>query len=78
MAATTDTDRLRLTVENVLANLAEADDSQRVALMRLVQRARTQDEADIITEILTARQAVTRAKTVLMTLHRTLDPYARQ
>ena len=52
----------RDTLDDALACLAGADDHQRVALMRLVQTARTENEKSVINEIMDARVEVAKAK----------------
>jgi len=69
MTATTERDRQRLIVEEVIALCVDADDHLRVALMRMVQRARTSEEASIIQELLEARQQVRAVQNEVLRLH---------
>ena len=55
MSATNDYDRARLLLEDALANLAAAYQCQSIALTRMVQRVRTEQERDDINEITTAQ-----------------------
>jgi UDP-glucose 4-epimerase len=69
MAATNDFDRMRLMLEDILAELANADDHLRVAGLRVFQWARTQEDADVVTELLAARQSVEQARLGIAGLH---------
>lgn len=65
----TASDRQRIDVENVIAQLVTADDHLRVALMRLVQGARTAEDRAIINEALAAREAIASAHGQVVELH---------
>jgi hypothetical protein len=61
MSAAT-TDQARITIEEALAWLVDADDRCRVAMLRLSQWAKTEEEGDILQEVFQARRAVAHAK----------------
>lgn len=61
MAATAH-DRPRLTLEDALGALADADEHARCAALRLTNRARTLEEGEIIEEIIAVRDALRRAR----------------
>ena len=62
-------DAQRIDVENVIAPLVAADDHLRVALLRLVQGARTTEDREIIDELLEARQAIARSHGHAVEIH---------
>jgi len=64
-----DQDALRSELENIIACQKEADDHLRIALVRLAQWAKTQEDQDIIDEVLGARKAVERARRKAASLH---------
>jgi hypothetical protein len=68
MSATAE-DQVRLDLEEVLASLLDAEEHWRCAALRLTQRMRTLDEAEILTELNAGRVAVVNAKTRLAKLH---------
>ena len=67
---TNEKDALRITVENIIACQNDADDHLRVALIKLAQWARTDEDKEIIDEVLDARTAVERARQKTVSLHR--------
>jgi len=68
MSATTE-DQVRLDIEEVLASLLDAEEHWRCAALRLTQRMRTLDEAEILTELNAGRAAVIKAKTGIAKFH---------
>jgi hypothetical protein len=68
MSATAE-DQGRLDLEEVLASLLDAEEHWRCAALRLTQRMRTLDEAEILAELNAGRAAVIQAKTNLAKLH---------
>jgi len=67
--ATNEKDVLRITVENIIACQNDADDHLRVALVKLAQWARTEEDKEIIDEVLDARTAVERGRKKAVSLH---------
>lgn len=67
--ATTDGDRLRLALDNILAAQCDARDHLFVAITRLAQRARTREEAEILHKLIQARTALDRAHQAATLLH---------
>lgn len=63
------TDRPRLQLEDALAAVCEADECARVAALRLTNRARTDEEAEIIQEILGVRIALREVRHYLRSYH---------
>lgn len=61
--------RKRREIEQILAPLADADDRLGPVLTRMVQRARTEDEAQDIQELLTVRRKLQIAKKRIVELH---------
>lgn len=68
MSATPE-DQIRLDIEEVLASLLDAEEHWRCAALRLTQRMRTLDEAEILGELNAGRVAIVKAKTALAQLH---------
>ena len=68
MSATPD-DQMRLTLEDALAALLDAEEHWRCAALRLMNQMRTQTEVEILTEINAGRVAVQRAKAHLAHWH---------
>jgi hypothetical protein len=68
MSATTE-DQIRLDLEYVLASLLDAEEHWRCAALRLTQRMRTLDEAEILAELNAGRVAIVNAKTGIAKLH---------
>lgn len=68
MSAMTE-DQARLTLEDALAALLDAEEHWRCAALRLTQRMRTQDEADILAEINAGRVALRQASAHLVQWH---------
>jgi hypothetical protein len=66
--ATNDADALRISLEAIQAAHLQARDCLLVAITRLAQRARTHDEAEIIEELITAREALRTARARLADL----------
>lgn len=62
-------DRPRLTLEDALAAIADADEHARCAALRLTNRARTLEEGEIIEEIIAVRDALRRLRSHLSTWH---------
>ena len=62
-------DALRIELENITACQKDADDHLRIALLRLVQWARTDEDREIIDEVLEARKAVGQAHKRTVSLH---------
>lgn len=69
MGATNAADQFRLDLEDVIANLVNAEEHLRVALIRFVQWARTDYELGIIEETIRARQEIRRAQDKLLDSH---------
>jgi hypothetical protein len=63
-------DQERLDLEDILAMLVRVDDHCRVALLKLSQWARTDEEGDILAEVFQARKATAEAKQQLAQYHR--------
>ena len=59
----------RREIEQILAPLADADERLGPVLTRMVQRARTEDEANDIQELLTVRRKLQIAKKRIAELH---------
>lgn len=68
MSATPD-DQTRLTLEDALAALLDAEEHWRCAALRLTMRMRTQAEVEILTEINAGRAAMQRARAHLTRWH---------
>jgi len=68
MSATAE-DQVRLDLEEVLASLLDAEEHWPCASLRLTQRMRTLDEAEILTELNAGRAAVIKAKAGIARLH---------
>ena len=62
-------DRPRLELEDALAALCDADQHAHAAALRLTNRARTEEEADIIREIIAVRNAIRRARDHVAACH---------
>ena len=62
-------DALRIELENIIACHKDADDHLRIALLRLAQWARTDEDREIIDEVLEARKAVGKAHKRTVSLH---------
>jgi len=62
-------DALRVELENIIACQKDADNHLRVALLRLAQWARTDEDKEIIDEVLEARKAVEKARKRAVNLH---------
>jgi hypothetical protein len=67
--ATTDGDRLRLALDDILAAQCETREHLFVAITRLAQRARTREEAEILRHLIHARTALGRAHQAVTLLH---------
>lgn len=62
-------DRPRLRLEDALAAISDADDHAHCAALRLTNRARTVEEAEIIQEIIAIRSALRRARNYIAACH---------
>ena len=69
MGATTQKDKNRLSLEDVIGALVIADEHLRRALMRMGQWARTDYEADIMTEMVQARKQIRQARDNALEFH---------
>lgn len=63
-------DRPRLALEDILALQARAEDHLRVAMLKLAQWVRTDEEGDILMEVQAARVKVNEAQSELARYHR--------
>ena len=74
------TDRPRLVLEDALAAVLDADEHAHAAVLRLVNRARTAEEAEIITEMIAVRRALRQARNNIAAYHpqRLEDPEIMQ
>jgi len=69
MGATTSRDKARLSLEDVIGSLVVADEHLRVALLKMVQWARTDYEADIMAEMVQARKEIRKARNHALEYH---------
>ena len=69
MAATNEHDQFRVDLENAMGPLALLDEHLRVAQIKLAQWARTDYEADIIREMIAARQQAAKVRKQLAEMH---------
>ena len=69
MGAVNARDRERIRLENGLGCLVQADVRLRAAVTRMVQAARTREEAEVIELVIEARGLVERGKLILSRLH---------
>jgi len=70
-------DQPRLDLEDILALLVRVDDHCRVAMLKLAQWARTDEEGDILMEVTKARMHTNEAKKELARYHRDYEKRAR-
>lgn len=70
-------DQPRLDLEDILALLVQAEDHARVAMLKLSQWARTDEEGDILTEVFETRKTITDATQALAKYHRNYQERSR-
>ena len=61
--------KARTRIEHIIGYLMEVDDHLRVSLLRLTQSARTEEDREIINEILEARVKATDAHSLVLNFH---------
>jgi len=61
--------KARTRIENIIGYLIDVDDHLRVSLLRLTQSARTEEDREIINEILEARVKATDAHSLVLDFH---------
>ncbi len=66
-------DQPRLDLEDILGLLVKAEDHARVAMLKLAQWARTDEEGDILMEVKEARVTLNQAQTQLARYHRNYE-----
>ena len=74
MSATNKADQKRLDLEDILALLVRVEDHCRVAMLKLSQWARTDEEGDILMEVSKARIEINKVIKLLARYHRNYNP----
>ena len=74
MSATNKADQKRLDLEDILALMIRVEDHCRVAMLKLSQWARTDEEGDILMEVSRARIEINDAIRYLAVYHRNYSP----
>ena len=69
MSATSESDKTRLQIENCMALAAKSDKALQIALTRMVQAARTENDAANIAELLETRRNLEKMRALLSGLH---------